>query len=42
MCVVGHVYGWMEVVDGMHAGQSLGVGRMSGDARALLECEVII
>ena len=31
----------MEVVDGMHAGQSPAVGRMSGDAGALPECEVI-
>ena len=30
----------MEVVDGMHAGQSQGVGRMSGDAGALPECVV--
>ena len=36
MCVVGHGCGgfggvgaWMEVVDGMHAGQSQGVGRLS-------------
>ena len=31
----------MEVVDGMHAGQSRVVGPMSGDAGALPECEVI-
>ena len=46
MCVVGQVYGWlggaeMKVVNGMHTGQSLGVGRMWGDAAALPECEVI-
>ena len=45
MCVVSHGYGGLggagvEVVDGMHAGQR-GVGRMSGDAGALPECEVI-
>ena len=32
MVMVGWVAAWMEVVDGMHAGQSQGVGRMSGDA----------
>ena len=31
----------MEVVDGVHVGQSQGVGRLSGDAGALSECEVI-
>ena len=31
----------MEVVDGMHAGQCRGVSRMSGDAEALPECEVM-
>ena len=31
----------MKVVDGMHAGQRLGVGRMSADAGALPMCEVI-
>ena len=46
MCIVSHSYGWlgaggMEVVDGMHAEQSQWVVRMSGDARALPECEVI-
>ena len=38
-------FGWvragMKVVDGMHVGQSRGVGRMPGDAGALPECEVI-
>ena len=32
---------WMEAVDGMHAGQIRGVGRMSGDAGAFPECDVI-
>ena len=31
----------MEVVDGIHAGQSQGVVTISGDAGALLECKVI-
>ena len=31
----------MELVDGMHAGQSQGVGRMLGDDGASPECEVI-
>ena len=31
----------MEVVDGMHAGLSWGVGRMSRDAGALPECKVM-
>ena len=30
----------IEVMDGMHVGQSQGVGSMSGDARALRMCEV--
>ena len=30
----------MEVVIGKHAGQSHGVGRMSGDAGAFPECKV--
>ena len=30
----------MEVADGMHWGQSQGVGRMSGDAGAFPKCEV--
>ena len=30
----------IEVVDGMHAGQSRRVGRMSGDAGAFPECEL--
>ena len=29
----------MRVVEGIHAGQSKGVGRMSGDAGGLPECE---
>ena len=46
MCVVSHGYGGlvgagMEVVDGKNAGQSRGVGRMTGDAGALSECKVI-
>ena len=45
-CVVSHCYGdlggtGMEVVDGMHAGKIHGVGGISGDSRALLECQVI-
>ena len=33
----------IEIVGGLHAGQSQGgVGPMSGDARALSECEVRI
>ena len=39
MAMVGWVGVGMEVVDGMHAGQSLGVGRMSRDAGAFPECE---
>ena len=31
----------MEVVVEMHAGQKKKVGRMSGDARPLPDCEVI-
>ena len=31
----------MDVVDGMHEGHSQVVGRMSGDAGAFSECEVI-
>ena len=31
----------MEVLDGMHTGQTQGGGRMSGDAGVLSECEVI-
>ena len=31
----------MEEVDGIHGGQSQGVGRMSGDVGAFPECEVI-
>ena len=33
LAMVGWVCAWMEVVDSMHAGQSKGVGRMSGDVR---------
>ena len=44
--VVIHGYGGlgfagMKVVDGMHAGQIQGAGRILRDARALFECEVI-
>ena len=43
LCVAGHVYaglvvGRIEVVDAMHAVQSKGFGRISGDAGALPEC----
>ena len=31
----------MEIVDGTHAEKAMEVSRMSGDARALSECEVI-
>ena len=41
MVVVGWVWAGMQMVDGMLAGQSRGVGRMSGDAGALPECDVI-
>ena len=45
MCVVMALMGWVgagiEVVDGMPAEQSQGIGRMSGDAGELPECEVI-
>ena len=41
MTMVGSVGSEMDVVDGMHEGQSQGVGRMLGDARALPDCEVI-
>ena len=34
MALVGFVGSGMEVVDGMHVGQSQGGGRMSGDAGA--------
>ena len=40
MAIVGWVRARMEVVDGRHAGQGRGVGRMPGDAVALPECEV--
>ena len=38
---MGWVWAGMEVMDGMHAGESHGVGCMSGDAGALPEFEVI-
>ena len=41
MAMAGMVVAGMEVVERMHAGQSRGLGRMSGDAGALPECEVI-
>ena len=46
MCAVSHGYGrlgrvGMGVVYSMHAGQSQGVGLMSRDAGALIECEEI-
>ena len=41
MAMVGWVGAGMEVVDGLHAGQSQGVGVMSRDAGASPECEVI-
>ena len=46
MRVVSHGYGGfggsgMEVVSGMHAGQSQGVGCIPGDAGALPEWEVM-
>ena len=45
VCVVSHGYGGldgagMEVVVGTYAGQSQGVGCMSGDAGIFPECEV--
>ena len=40
VAVVGWIGVGMEVVVGKHAGQSQGVGRMSGDAREFPECEV--
>ena len=42
MAMMGLVEAGMEVVDGIHAGQSQGFGHMSGDARALPGCEVIL
>ena len=42
MAMVGREVVGMEVVDGMHAGQSQMVGRMSVDAGAVKECEVKI
>ena len=42
MAMLGWVEAGMEVVDGMHVGQSRGeVGRLSGDAGAFPECEVM-
>ena len=41
MAMVGLVGAGMEVVDGMHAGQSHGICHMSGDAGAFPECKVI-
>ena len=41
MAMVMRVGAGMEVVDDMNAGQSRGIGLMSGDAGALPECEVI-
>ena len=40
MAMAGWVGAGMEVVDGMHSGQCQGVGRISGEAGALPECEV--
>ena len=41
MAMVGWMGAGMELVFGKHAGQSLGVCRMSKDARVHFECEVI-
>ena len=41
MAMVGWMGAGMELVFGRHAGQSQGVSRMSKDARAHFECEVI-
>ena len=41
MDMVALVWAGMDVVNGMHAGQSKGVNCKSGDAGALPECEVI-
>ena len=38
MAMVGWMGAGMELVLGMHAGQSQVVGRMSGDAEAFPEC----
>ena len=40
MAMVGWVGAGMEVVDGMHAAQSQGVGRKSGDVGAHPGCKV--
>ena len=47
MCVLVHGYGefgggWDGGVDGMRADKSRGGGRMSGNARAFPECEVML
>ena len=39
--MVGWLWAGVVVVDGMHAGQNQGVGRMSGDTGSLPECEVM-
>ena len=41
MAMVGWMGAGMELVFGMHAGQSHVVSRMSKDARVHFECEVI-
>ena len=41
MDMVGLVWAGMDVVGGMHAGQSQGLGGMSGDAGVLPVCEMI-
>ena len=41
MAMVGWMEAGMELVFGMHAGQSQGDSRMSKDARVHFECEVI-
>ena len=45
MCLVGHSYGGFGgvrevVVGGIHAGQSHGINRISGDAGTHCECDV--
>ena len=42
MAMVDWMGAGIELVFGMHAGQSQGVSRMSKDARVHFECEVII
>ena len=39
MAMVGWMGAGMELVPGMHAGQSHGISRMLGDAGAFPECE---